>query len=87
MADLTLYGRGYCHLCDDMKQALVPLQQQFGFTLHEVDVDSDDDLEARLGELVPVLMTGTPARPGRELCHYFADLAAIRAWLADPAQA
>ncbi|HVL09930.1 MAG TPA: glutaredoxin family protein [Burkholderiaceae bacterium] len=87
MADLTLYGRGYCHLCDDMKLALEPLQGEFTFTLHEVDVDSDPAIEERLGELVPVLMTGTPANPGRELCHYFADLPGIRAWLADPASA
>lgn len=87
MPDLTLYGRGYCHLCDDMKQALEPLASEFTFTLHEVDVDSDPALEDQMGELVPVLCAGTPAAPGPKLCHYFADLPAIRAWLVAHAQA
>ncbi len=81
MAELTLYGRGYCHLCDDMKLALEPLQSEFPFVLHEIDVDADPAIEARFGELVPVLMTGTPADSGSELCHYFADLPRIRMWL------
>ncbi|SOY47700.1 conserved hypothetical protein [Cupriavidus taiwanensis] len=82
---LTLYGRAYCHLCEDMKVALEPLRRDFSFTLHEVDVDADAALEARFGELVPVLMPGTPADlPGgaAPLCHYFLDEAATRVWLA-----
>lgn len=85
MIELTLYGRTYCHLCDDMKNALEPLQRRFSFVLHEVDVDSDPAVEDRFGEWVPVLMTGAPgALPGeaRELCHYFLDAPAVQAWLA-----
>lgn len=88
MIELTLYGRSYCHLCDDMKVALEPLQRGFSFVLHEVDVDSDPALEARFGELVPVLMTGAPhASPGeaRELCHYFLDVFVVQKWLAQQA--
>ncbi|MBL8481616.1 MAG: glutaredoxin family protein [Rhodocyclaceae bacterium] len=73
---LTLYGRGYCHLCDDMRAALDPIAAEFGAEVVYVDVDSDAELEARLGELVPVLMAG-----GTELCHYFLDEAAVRAHL------
>lgn len=85
MIELTLYGRTYCHLCDDMKNALELLRRGFSFVLHEVDVDSDPVLEARFDELVPVLMTGAPEAPpedARELCHYFLDVPAVRAWLA-----
>ena len=85
MIELTLYGRTYCHLCDDMKNALEPLRRGFSFVLHEVDVDSDPALEARFDELVPVLMTGGPAaspQDVRELCHYFLDVPAVQAWLA-----
>ena len=85
MIELTLYGRSYCHLCDDMKNALEPLRRSFSFVLHEVDVDSDPALEARFDELVPVLMTGGPAaspQDVRELCHYFLDVPAVQAWLA-----
>ncbi|WP_427310341.1 glutaredoxin family protein [Cupriavidus sp. H39] len=82
---LTLYGRAYCHLCEDMKVALEPLRRDFSFTLHEVDVDADAALEARFGELVPVLMPGTPEdlpAGAAPLCHYFLDEAVARVWLA-----
>ncbi|WP_454736354.1 glutaredoxin family protein [Cupriavidus necator] len=85
MPALTLYGRAYCHLCDDMKVALELLRRDFSFTLHEVDVDADPGLEDRFGELVPVLMPGTPAElegNPAQLCHYFLDEAAVRVWLA-----
>ena len=88
MIELTLYGRSYCQLCDDMKVALEPFQRGFSFVLHEVDVDSDPALEARLGELVPVLMTGAPHAPlgeAQELCHYFLDASVVQGWLAKQA--
>jgi thiol-disulfide isomerase/thioredoxin len=73
---LTVYGRTYCHLCDDMIAALVALQADHRFDLEVVDVDSDPELEARYGELVPVLV-----HAGRELCHYRLDAAAVTAHL------
>ena len=38
---LTLFGRSYCHLCEEMAQALLSLAPELGFTVVEVDVDSD----------------------------------------------
>ena len=78
MAVLTLYGRGYCHLCHDMEVALEALQKEISFHLETVDVDADPALEERFGELVPVLMAGE-----RKLCHYFLDIPAVRAYLAE----
>ncbi|MBV8635347.1 MAG: glutaredoxin family protein [Burkholderiaceae bacterium] len=78
----TLYSRSYCHLCDDMLQAL----QAFGvpppYSIDVVDVDANLDLVARYDELVPVLLgqrseTDTPV----QLCHYFLDPAALRTFL------
>ena len=74
---LTLYGRSYCHLCDDMAAALEPLRREFGFGLAWVDVDRDPVLEVRYGERVPVLAHGDA-----ELCHFFLDTAHVRAYLA-----
>ena len=74
---LQLYSRSYCHLCDDMLAALKPLQDEFEFTVEVFDVDADPALEARFDELVPVLEA-----EGRELCHYFLDVAAVRTYLA-----
>ena len=73
---LTLYGRSYCHLCDEMRAALVPLQEEFGFAVDVVDVDADAALERRYGALVPVL-----AHADAELCHYHLDAPKVRAYL------
>lgn len=74
---LVLYGRTYCHLCDDMLVALAPLRDQHDFDVQVVDVDADPALEAKYDELVPVLEA-----EGRELCHYFLDEAKVREYLA-----
>ena len=74
----TLYSRSYCHLCEDMLQALLALQQPGErFEVAVLDVDADPALVARFDELVPVLF-GDPR--GAELCHYFLDPAAARGW-------
>lgn len=75
---LTVYSRAYCHLCDDLISALRSLKGEFSFDIAVVDVDSDPAMEARHGEYVPVLMHGE-----RELCHYFLDEAAVRAYLSE----
>ena len=75
---LTLYGRSYCHLCEDMAAALRGLQESLDFGFAVVDVDVDPALEARYGELVPVLTDPQ----GEEICHYFLDIAALRARVA-----
>ena len=75
---LTLYGRSYCHLCDDMAASLKALQDELDFSLAIEDVDADPELEAAYGELVPVLV----GADGREICHYFLDIDALRTRLA-----
>ena len=74
---LTVYARTYCHLCDDMIAALQALRGRFSFQICVVDVDSDAALEARYGELVPVLEA-----EGRKLCHYFLDEEVVTDFLA-----
>jgi glutathione S-transferase len=71
---LTLYARAYCHLCEDMAAALGPLGAELEFSFVEVDVDADPLLEARYGDKVPVLVDAH----GREICHYFLDVEALR---------
>lgn len=74
---LTLYGRAWCHLCDDMLAALAPLAAEFGAQVDVIDVDSDPELEARYDVLVPVLV-----HDGVELCHHRLDAARVRTALA-----
>lgn len=74
---LQLLGRVYCHLCHDMEAALAPIADEYGVAVEVIDVDEDESLEQRWGELVPVLLHG-----GKEICHYFLDEAAVREVLA-----
>ena len=80
-ATLTLLSRPYCHLCDDMRDAVAPIAARHGARLVVQDVDADANLERRYGERVPVLMLGAPSA-GIELCHYTLDLAAVERALA-----
>lgn len=73
---LQLLSRTYCHLCHDMEAALEPLLELFGVTVEVVDVDADEALEERWGELVPVLLHGDT-----ELCHYFLDRTRVEDYL------
>ena len=76
-ARLTLLVRAYCHLCDEMREALAPLASAAGCSVEEIDIDADPALEARWGELVPVLLAGE-----RELCHYRIDREAFAEYVA-----
>lgn len=75
---LTLYSRPACHLCDEMLDALQPLQSEFGFSVEKVNVDARPEDKARYGAVIPVL-TGPD---GQEICRYRLDEAALRDRLA-----
>jgi len=81
---LILYGREYCHLCQDMLAALEILRGEQGgnFQVNVLNIDLDPLLVERYDELVPVLVAGT-GENARELCRYFLDVAAVRAYLAE----
>ncbi|MCE2989609.1 MAG: glutaredoxin family protein [Burkholderiales bacterium] len=76
---LTLIGRSYCHLCDDLRAALVAAAQADGVVieLSEIDVDERPELEEEYGMLVPVLLRGG-LPDGVEICHYHFDPSAWR---------
>jgi glutaredoxin-like protein DUF836 len=72
---LVLYGRRYCHLCEEMLAALKSLDSRLSPEI--LDVDADPALEARFGENVPVLMLGEI-----ELSRHRLDADRVRAYLA-----
>jgi thiol-disulfide isomerase/thioredoxin len=80
----TLYSRSYCHLCDDMLAALHALEIAAAYSIAVVDVDADEALVAKYDELVPVLVGSKGGQPARQLCHYFLDAVAVRAFVAQP---
>lgn len=47
-----------------------------------VDVDADEALVAKYDELVPVLLASKDQQAVQQLCHYFLDDAAVRAFIA-----
>jgi hypothetical protein len=83
---LTLLSRAYCHLCDELRDALAPIAARHSATVVELDVDDDPALEAIFGDRVPVLLLGKPD-DGAELCHFHLDRVRVEAALAAAAQA
>ncbi|WP_075643285.1 glutaredoxin family protein [Caballeronia sordidicola] len=73
MGTLVLYGRAWCHLCEEMRAELEPIAAEFGVRVEWIDIDSDRALEALYDELVPVLVFD-----GAQLCHYHLDRARVR---------
>ncbi len=53
---VTLYTRPGCHLCDDARAVVARVCADLGETFVEVDITTDDDLEDRFGEEIPVTL-------------------------------
>ena len=64
-----------------MYAATAPVAAAHGLAIDVIDVDAQPALEARWGELVPVLFLGPP-EAGNELCHYHFDQARVSTALA-----
>ena len=60
---LTLLVRAYCHLCDEMADALAPIANAAGAVVEIVDIDAPglEHFEEAWGERVPALFVGDPA--------------------------
>ena len=81
---LTLLSRAYCHLCDEMLDALAPLAGATPVDVLDVDAPEHAALDEQFGDAVPVLFAGAPAA-GNEICRYRLDAAALAARLAESA--
>ncbi len=68
MADVTIHVRAGCHLCDEALAVLERLRGEHAFSLHVVDIASDDRLHARYLERIPVIALG-----GEELYDFAVD--------------
>jgi len=80
MAYFILYSRAWCHLCDDMLQALQALVGD-AYRIDVIDVDADPALVELYDELVPVLQACLPGQAPQTLCHYHLDAAAVQQFL------
>ena len=75
-AVVTLLTRSGCHLCEAAKVVVADEARLAGVDWVEVDVDSDPELRADFGDLVPVVLVG-----GIEHAHYRVDPGRLRAAL------
>ncbi len=70
---LTLYSRPGCCLCDDMKAIVAEVQADTAFTVTEIDISTQPELEARFGQDIPVLFIN-----GRKSFKYRVTAGALR---------
>jgi hypothetical protein len=56
MRVITLYTRPGCHLCDEVREAILALREELPpFELSEVNIEQDDGLLVRYLERIPVV--------------------------------
>jgi len=76
-AEVVLYGRPGCHLCDDARVVLERMRAELGFALLERDIEADEALLRTYLERIPVV-----AIDGEEVFDFFVDEAELRRRLA-----
>ena len=77
MADVVVYSRPGCHLCEEAIEQIIALHEQgYRFNLHEVDIESNDLLLRRHLERIPVVEVD-----GVEVSELILDRAALVARL------
>ncbi|MEO6859144.1 MAG: glutaredoxin family protein [Solirubrobacteraceae bacterium] len=77
MAQVVLYGRSGCCLCDDAREVLMRVREQRPFEFAERDIDGDDALLRAYLERIPVVTID-----GVEAFELFVDQAKLAQWLA-----
>ncbi len=75
---LTLFGREYCGLCQQMREELHLLAPDLNLDVIWFDIDDDDAVEAKYNEMVPVL-TG---QRDEVICFYHLDRHKLEDYLA-----
>lgn len=73
---VTLYSRPGCHLCHDARIVIETVCAELGESYEEVDITTDDDLEDRYGDEIPVTLVD-----GRQHDFWRVDAARLRAAL------
>jgi glutaredoxin len=82
LANVTLYSKPDCPLCDEAREALARVRERSAFDLEEIDITGDRELDARYRERIPVV-----AVDGRELFEFHVDETTLERRLAGEAVA
>jgi glutaredoxin len=56
MSEVTIYSRPGCHLCDEMKALVLEVGRSVPFSLREIDISDNAELETLYGLEIPVLL-------------------------------
>ena len=70
---VTIYSRTGCHLCEEAKAQMAPVLREFGATLREINIDSDQKLREQFDFDVPVIFLGE-----RKIAKHRVDLQQFR---------
>jgi c-di-GMP-related signal transduction protein len=77
VAEVVVYSRPGCHLCEEAIARIVALHEAgYRFNLHEIDIESDELLLRRYLERIPVVEVD-----GLEVSELVLDAAALEARL------
>jgi glutaredoxin len=55
-AEITIYSRKGCCLCEEMKAVVGQIAKYYPLRIREIDVDTSSELQDRFGSEVPVLL-------------------------------
>lgn len=53
---VTLLSKPGCHLCDDAREVIAAVAGELGLAWSEVDITSDEELQSRWWEQIPVTL-------------------------------
>ena len=73
---VTIYGRGGCHLCENVLNLLVPEKDQLNIEINEILIDNNKELEDLYGQLIPVIHVD-----GKYFSHFRLDLEEFKSFL------
>jgi glutaredoxin len=54
-AEITIYGRPNCHLCDEAEQRIADMAGGSGARIEMINIEHDDELHKEMLELIPVI--------------------------------
>ncbi len=55
MANVTIYSKKDCHLCDVAKEKILKIRQEIPFSLTEIDIEKDRGAFEKYKYLIPVI--------------------------------
>ena len=55
MANIILYSKKGCHLCEIAREKLLEIKKEISFALNEVDIEKNEEIFEKYKYLIPVI--------------------------------